>query len=206
MAPSAFRDGVQVLSEATPSLARVIRLSTLLRPPSVRPVVDTGMRRLAEDQALEQKVRSEVEAQLLPRIAALEDELERAGNRHEAALADAGRDFRTAIEAITAGYADGLAAEALDIARTVLDAEPGLSRETLRSLIAEALAGAASPGTLRVHPDMISLAVMLPPDWRMEADPALAPGTAIAESGSALALASLGNRLAQLAPNRAAGA
>ena len=147
---------------------------------------------------------AEAEARLLPRIVALESELDRLAAQHAARLeADAQRAAAT-LSALETALADTVTSLGLAAARTVLGREPALGAETLALLVAEALAGLpdGAAGRLRMHPDDMAEAPALPTGWTLVADPALAAGQVVAERGSALSAAGL----AQLADRLEAAA
>jgi flagellar biosynthesis/type III secretory pathway protein FliH len=140
-------------------------------------------------------------ARLLPRIAALEAEVEALTVRHGAELAAEAERSAAALAALEAALAGAVASIGLAAARAVLAREPALGADTLGALVAEALAGLpdGQAGTLRMHPDDAVTAPALPQGWAVLADPALAPGEMVAERGPGLSAAGVQCRLEQLA-------
>ncbi len=144
--------------------------------------------------------RAAAEAELLPRLAALEAEL--AVARAEGVAAADARSAATgaALAALESALADAVAVLGVAIARQVLAAEPAVDVQTLAGLVADALAGLGrgDAGQLRMHPDDAPHAPALPAGWALVPDPGLARGEVVAERGSALSGAGLGLRLARL--------
>lgn len=174
-----------------------IRLSALLNPGPPASVL--AAERQAANRQLIDRGREEAEATLLPHIAALEERLADEQRRHAEELAARETAFTATLSALQHSHAASLASHGHSIAGAILAAQPSLAEATIVSLVGQALQGAApgDAGTLRLHPDMVALAPPLPAGWVAIADATLQPGTAIAESGPAAALASLADRLEQ---------
>ncbi len=121
---------------------------------------------------------------------------------HAGELAEARATVRCAMAALDAALAESLAELAVDLCRAVLAAEPAVAPETLRSLVAEALAALpeGALGVVSVAPDALGAAEgLLPPGWRVRADASLVAGVLRAEIDAATVTASLDRRLVQLA-------
>ncbi len=155
--------------------------------------------RQAETAALQAQGRADAEAELLPRIAALEERLASEQRGHQAQLADIRMAQETALQALQSAYAESIATLALEVTAAILATEPALAPDTVASLIAEALSTArpGDVGTLRLHPALAACAPELPAGWTLVTDPDIDPTTAIAEAGPSIALASLAHRLEQ---------
>lgn len=181
------------------SEARTVPLARLLRPAAPAPSPDE-IRAEAEAQA-----HADADREWSARLA--DAEARHAADAAQAAGALASRSALTdnLLAALEERFAESLATLAHALARQVLGADPRLRPETLRALVADALAalpeGAA--GTLHLSPQDVS-ALAPPPGWQLRPDPALSPGTVRAEAGPALARAGLALRLdaLQAGPDR----
>lgn len=111
------------------------------------------------------------------------------------ALAAATATQETMLQAV----AESLVELGLAIARAAIAAEPLARPETLRSLVAEALAAAPAEATGTVAIASAALpAEAIPAGWMVVVDPALPVGTVRATVGAASFTASFDRRLSQL--------
>lgn len=120
----------------------------------------------------------------------------------QAAQEEGRRAAEAAFDRLLADAADCLAEAGLAIAAAVLGTRPAIPADTLRALVAEALAAApaGATGTLRLPAALPPAAqAALPAGWRIVVDPGLAPGEVRAELPDRAILASLEARLADLA-------
>lgn len=118
-----------------------------------------------------------------------------------AALDTAMQTSQAGQAALAAAYADSLADLLIAGLRTILETQPPLAPETVRSLIAEALSAAPAEGAGRflVHPGMVEAArPFLPDGWRIAADPTTGWGSVRAEIDQTCLSASLDRRLQRL--------
>jgi flagellar biosynthesis/type III secretory pathway protein FliH len=140
------------------------------------------------------------EAELLPRLAALEAELAAAQAEGVAAANAKAQMAGAALAALESALAEAVAVLGVAIARRVLATEPAVDAQTLAGLVEDALAGLGSgdAGQVRMHPDDAPNAPALPAGWALAADPGLARGEVVAERGPALSGAGLALRLARL--------
>ena len=146
----------------------------------------------AERAALAAQQKSELAAQKAHYLA----ELAAQESRCRAELATQEARHGAALAALDSALAEALTPLALAVAQALLATEPPAA--TIAALVAqviEALPEAAA-GTLRGPP---AARPLLPAGWQWRDDPALAPGTVIAELDATRVTASLAARLEQLA-------
>lgn len=180
---------------------RAVGLAGLLRkgsPPD--PQAAEREREAALELAYAQGLRDGEAAQLTAFTSAGEEQ----AAQHAAAIAAA----FAAQQSLAETMAESLAELAIQVARAVIAAEPLVRPETLRSLIAEALAAAPaeSGGIVLVAPNSEAASrSALPPGWTCVADPRIAAGTARAMLGPSAFTASLERRLCQLATRMTEG-
>jgi flagellar biosynthesis/type III secretory pathway protein FliH len=186
------------MSEAAP-VATPVRLTALFAKPRAAP------RRPTADELQKQGFaagRAAADAEWQPRFEALEATFYAARDDATARAAQQEAQARAAADALHALFATELARLAHAIAAQVLAAQPAIAPETLAALIHQALAAAApgDTGTLHVAPALLEhTRALLPAGWALAADPALAPGELLAETGPLIAIATLADRLADVA-------
>lgn len=180
--------------------AQPVPLARLLRPSSAAlPVILPTPQeddRLAEAEA---RARAEAVSEWQARLAAAEDRHAKVIAQADEALARQEQLTRDLLAALDRQFADSLAELAHAIVRQLLDAEPPFPADTLRALVAEAIAAlpAGKAGTIHLAPqDLPGFAPSA--GWRVQADPALGSGTIRVEAGPALARAGLSLRLEAL--------
>jgi flagellar biosynthesis/type III secretory pathway protein FliH len=177
-----------------------VPLLRLFAAPSL-PAGPSEAERLAQAEAeARAEGRATAEAELLPKLAALEAELVAVRAEGVAAARAKAEAAGAALAALESALADAVAVLGLAIARQVLAAEPAVDAQTLAGLVADALAGLGQgdAGRVRMHPDDAAHAPRLPAGWVLAPDPELARGAVVAERGPVLSGAGLALRLAQL--------
>jgi flagellar biosynthesis/type III secretory pathway protein FliH len=176
------------MSEAQPvPLARLLRPA----PAAISTFMDDD--RLADAGA---RARAEADHEWRARLTEAEEQHAKAMAQADEVLAQRERLTANLLAALDSQFAGSLATLAHAIVRQILEAEPPFPAETLRALVAEAIAALpeGEAGTIHLAPrDLPGFAP--PAGWRFQADPALGSGTVRVEAGPALARAALSLRL-----------